>query len=241
MADPLPPLLTYCEGGDLEAAKAELQAGDVKKLLKLRDPDRRTPLHRACAAGHEELAVFLIAQGANVNVEDHLEDEESWTPLHSCASRGAGALVAKLLEASADAEAQTSSGGAALHFAASKGHEEVLKQLVAAGADINCKDRNKGTPLLRAAGAGKFAALKILLEAQADVLCRDRAGENVFHIAINGQHLEMCELLFERDEAERLMIQENEDGKTAAQMLLDLQPIELRDKIKSIWKEKRGG
>eukprot|EP00913_Durusdinium_trenchii_P018531 g17413.t1 len=254
MADPLPPLLTYCEGGDLEAAKAELQAGDVKKLLKLRDPDRRTPLHRAWA---------------NVNVEDHLEDEESWTPLHSCASRGAGALVAKLLEASADAEAQTSSGGAALHFAASKGHEEVLKQLVAAGADINCKDRNKGqlgrgrgwrspasqghvshawsisakrhqladtpsggTPLLRAAGAGKFAALKILLEAQADVLCRDRAGENVFHIAINGQHLEMCELLFERDEAERLMIQENEDGKTAAQMLLDLQPIELRDKIK---------
>lgn len=52
------------------------------------------------------------------------QDEESWTPLHSCASRGAGALVAKLLEASADAEAQTSSGGAALHFAASKGHEE---------------------------------------------------------------------------------------------------------------------
>ena len=43
------------------------------------------------------------------------------------------------------------------------------------------------------------------------------------------------------DEAERLMIQENDDGKTAAQMLLDLQPIELRDKIKSIWKEKRGG
>lgn len=43
------------------------------------------------------------------------------------------------------------------------------------------------------------------------------------------------------DEAERLMIQENEEGKTAAQMLLDMQPMEVRDKIKSIWKEKRGG
>ncbi|CAK9114587.1 unnamed protein product [Durusdinium trenchii] len=264
MADPLPPLLTYCEGGDLEAAKAELQAttagctvpvddrrapkpfaGDVKKLLKLRDPDRR----QLGDGRSGELAVFLIAQGANVNVEDHLEDEESWTPLHSCASRGAGALVAKLLEASADAEAQTSSGGAALHFAASKGHEEagrwkwsipylygttspcisifatvdetrpvpceVLKQLVAAGyTGISLRTLRREELLFCAQ-----RALGSLLEAQADVLCRDRAGENVFHIAINGQHLEMCELLFERDEAERLMIQENEDGKTAAQQL----------------------
>ena len=37
------------------------------------------------------------------------------------------------------------------------------------------------------------------------------------------------------------MVQENEEGKTAAQMLLDMQPMEVRDKIKSIWKEKRGG
>lgn len=115
---------------------------------------------------------------------------------------------------------------------------------------MNGKDRNKGTPLLRAAGAGRLVAVKQLLAAQADVLCRDssqeplawatgRLGElrNVFHIAINNQHLEMCQVLFERpstcdrspfvasgDESERLMVQENEEGKTAAQMLLELPP-----------------
>lgn len=240
MATPLDPVLLHAETGDLEALKVEVEKASpetLKKRLKCRDPDRRTALHRACANGHDQVVAYLISQGAAVEVED----DEAWTPLHSSASRGAAALVATLLAAKVDVEAATSSGATAMHFAASKGHEEVLRQLLAAGAQINSQDRNKGTPLLRAAGAGRFGAMKILLEAQADVLRRDKAGENVFHIAINSQNLEMCELLFERDEAERLMIQENDDGKTGAQMLLDLQPIELRDKIKSIWKEKRGG
>jgi len=232
-------LLVHAEAGELELLKGEIEkAGEgLKKRLKLRDPDRRTALHRASAAGHEQVVAYLIAQGAAVDVED----DESWTPLHSSASRGSSGVVAELVKASCDVDAATSSGATAVHFAASKGHEDILQQLVTAGAQVNSKDRNKGTPLLRAAGAGRFGAFKRLLEAQADVLCRDRAGENVYHIAINSQNLEMCELLFERDEAERLMIQENEEGKTAAQMLLDMQPMEVRDKIKSIWKEKRGG
>ena len=166
---------------------------------------------------------------------------EDWTPLHSAASRGSASLCTRLTEACADCDAATSSGATAMHFAASKGHDDVIRILVDAGAKVNCKDRSGGVALLRAAGAGRTQALKLLLEAQADIRCKDRVGENVFHIAINGHHTSICEILFERDEAEKLMGQENEDGKTATQMLLDLLPIETRDKIKSIWREKKGG
>ena len=167
---------------------------------------------------------------------------EDWTPLHSAASRGSVALCIMLVESRADCDATTSAGATAMHYAASKGHCEVLRALLEAGAKVNCKDkRSGGTPLLRAAGAGQSQALKLLLEAQADIRCKDRAGENVFHIAINGHHISICEMLFDRDEAEKLMKQDNEDGKTAAQMLLDLAPAETRDKIKSIWREKKGG
>ena len=148
-------------------------------------------------------------------------------------------LLAK--EARADCDAVTTSGATALHFAASKGHNDVLRTLIDAGAKVNCKDRSGGVPLLRAAGADQAQALILLLEAQADIRCKDRAGDNAFHIAINGHHTAICEVLFDRDEAEKLMKQENEDGNSPAEMLLNLAPVETRDKIKSIWREKKGG
>lgn len=64
-----------------------------------------------------------------------LQDDESWTPLHSSASRGSSGVVAELVKASCDVDAATSSGATAMHFAASKGHEDILQQLVTAGGD----------------------------------------------------------------------------------------------------------
>ncbi|CAE7250632.1 rplA [Symbiodinium sp. CCMP2456] len=238
LAMDLDPILTHAESGDLDAMKAVLADSDsVNKRLKLRDADKRTALHRACAAGHEQIVAHLLSHRANPNVED----EEEWTPLHSAASRGSASVATLLTEAGADCDATTSSGTSALHYAASKGHDEVIRILIGAGAKVNSKDRSGGFPLLRAAGAGRLQALKILLEAQADLRCKDKSGDNAFHVAINGHHTAICEILFDRDEAEKLMKQENEDGKTAAQMLLDLAPAETRDKIKSIWREKKGG
>eukprot|EP00439_Symbiodinium_sp_Y106_P062054 s1181_g9.t1 len=225
----LDPILTHAESGDLDAVKAILADSD--------SVNKRTALHRSCAAGHEQIVAHLLSHRANPNVED----EEEWTPLHSAASRGSASLATLLTEAGADCDATTSSGSSALHYAASKGHDEVIRVLIEAGAKVNAKDRSGGFPLLRAAGAGRLQALKLLLEAQADLKSKDKSGDNAFHVAINGHHTAICEILFDRDEAEKLMKQENEDGKTAAQMLLDLAPAETRDKIKSIWREKKGG
>ncbi|CAE8676898.1 unnamed protein product, partial [Polarella glacialis] len=136
------PLLKFAEEGDLAGVQRILgeasEADRLQKLKKLRDEDSRTALHRACAAGHKEVAAYLLSQGAVVNVED----DAGWTPLHSCASKGADVLLDLLLEAKADCDTATSTGSTALHFAASKGHQDALRSLLAAGAKRNPRDHN---------------------------------------------------------------------------------------------------
>merc|ERR1711924_333278 len=160
-----------------------------------------------------------------------------WTSLHSCASKGDAPLVELLLENRADPDAETSSKAAALHFAASKGHLEVLQALLANGAKKGPRDRGGGTPLLRAASAGRTETTRALLAARSDITARDNAGENAMHVAVNGHHVAICEMLMGCDQVEALMTRENEDGKTPAMLINDMQPIEVRDTLKGLWRE----
>eukprot|EP00929_Paragymnodinium_shiwhaense_P052875 TRINITY_DN26475_c0_g1_i1.p1 TRINITY_DN26475_c0_g1~~TRINITY_DN26475_c0_g1_i1.p1 ORF type:complete len:248 (-),score=86.46 TRINITY_DN26475_c0_g1_i1:131-874(-) len=239
VAKPVDPVLAHAESGDVDALRQELEAaetaGELPKKLRLRDQDRRTALHRACSGGHREAAALLIAKGAKVDVED----EEEWTPLHSSASRGDAGLVDALLNAKADANGTTSAGATALHFCASKGHTDVIDLLLGSGADKNARDKRGGTPFLRAAGAGRTKVMQQLLSAKADPSVKDKGGENCMHVAINGQHVEACSILFELDSAKALMSVENQDGKTAAQLLLEMLPLEVRDTLKSVWRDKQ--
>lgn len=59
MADPLPPLLTYCEGGDLEAAKAELQATTAGCTVPV--DDRRAPKPFVWIRGWNMFELFLVS------------------------------------------------------------------------------------------------------------------------------------------------------------------------------------
>lgn len=236
MSNTLEPILLHAEAGDIDAIRA-IDEADLPKKLRKRDEDTRTALHIACAAGHKEVAEYLLSKGADVN----LEDEEGWSPLHSCASKGDAVLVGLLLDAKADPDAATSSKATSLHFAASKGHTEVLALLLNAGAKKNARDRHGGTPLLRAVSCGRERALKVLLEAKADVALKDSVGDNALHVAINGQHVNLCEALMGRDEAEAMMLQDNDEGKSPAKLILDMVPIGMRDTIKSIWRATHGG
>eukprot|EP00416_Gambierdiscus_australes_P045603 CAMPEP_0171097122 /NCGR_PEP_ID=MMETSP0766_2-20121228/47022_1 /TAXON_ID=439317 /ORGANISM="Gambierdiscus australes, Strain CAWD 149" /LENGTH=241 /DNA_ID=CAMNT_0011556265 /DNA_START=53 /DNA_END=781 /DNA_ORIENTATION=- len=236
LANAVEPLLIHAEAGDLEAIRL-LDESDLRKKLRKRDEDGRTSLHRACANGHQEIAEFLLSKGADPNVED----EEGWVPLHSCASKGDAALVDLLLTAKADANASTSSGSASLHFAASKGHVDVVQLLLNSGAKRNAQDKHGGTAVLRAASCGKAQVLKLLLDAKADVKAKDRLGDNVLHVAINGQHIAVCEILMGHAEAEAMIQEDNGEGKTPAELLFSLQPIEVRDTIRSVWRAAHGG
>merc|ERR1712151_695013 len=138
-------------------------------------------------------------------------------------------------------DAVTSSKTTPLQLASAKGHADVVGMLIAAKANPNLKDKHGGNALIRAAGAGRKGVLKLLLDAKANVKVKDAAGDNAFHAAINGQHVECCEILFAQDDAEAMMGRENEDRKTPTQLLLDMQPMEMRDTLKSVWRATHGG
>eukprot|EP00928_Gymnodinium_smaydae_P015918 TRINITY_DN15922_c0_g1_i1.p1 TRINITY_DN15922_c0_g1~~TRINITY_DN15922_c0_g1_i1.p1 ORF type:complete len:239 (+),score=57.28 TRINITY_DN15922_c0_g1_i1:86-802(+) len=232
----LDPVLTLASDGDVEGLRTLLaDTEQLPKRLRKKDEDQRTAVHRACAAGHQEVVALLIASGADVNCED----EEGWTPLHSSASRGDDAIVSMLLEAKANADEVTSSGASALHFAASKGHITTAQHLLQAGAKRNIRDKRGGTALLRAAGCGRDKMVSLLLEAKADIKAKDAVGDNAFHVAINSQNVDTCAVLMALDEAHELMTQENSDGVTPAKQLMDMQPLEVRDTIRSVWRDKQ--
>jgi len=230
------PILVAADAGDLAVFHAIPEA-EFPKKLRMKDEDKRSVLHHACAAGHLDVTTFLISKGADVN---HADDGD-WTPLHSCTSKGDLSTVEVLLESKADVDAVTSSKASALHLAASKGHADVLQALLASGANKNARDRSNGTPLLRAAAAGRVETTRLLLDASVDVTARDGAGDNAMHVAVNGQHVAICELLMGLEKAEALMTRENEDGKTPAHLVAEMVPIELRDTLKAIWHDKTQG
>lgn len=72
---------------------------EIKSMLKngtdINEKDDEfgaTPLHRAITRGHNEIALFLIEQGADTT----LQDKEGYTPLHYTAEYG-NIIVAKAI------------------------------------------------------------------------------------------------------------------------------------------------
>jgi ankyrin repeat protein len=108
----------------LIAAGAELDARD--KYVGL------TPLHRAAANGHTEIAKLLIAAGA----EPDARNSFGWTPLHAAASNGRTETAKLLIDAGAELDAMDNDGWTPLHAAALYGRTETVSLLIDAGADI---------------------------------------------------------------------------------------------------------
>ncbi len=146
------------------------QTGDVARLRALLDHNRSfatmpdeagcTPLHYTAWFGHLEAARYLLGIGADVAAisMDPLRNQ----PIHAAATSGHAALVAALLEAGADPNAEQSGQWTALHGAAEKGHVEVVRRLLAAGADAGRASASGATPLTLARGKGHAAVVELL-------------------------------------------------------------------------------
>lgn len=82
-------------------------------------------------------------------------------------------IVAKLIEAKADVNAQTRNGSTPLKGAAQVGDVKIIDMLVKAGADQNSEDDVGCTPLHEAASEGHSKAVEKLLELKADPNIRE--------------------------------------------------------------------
>jgi ankyrin repeat protein len=92
------------------------------------NPMRIQPLHAATAGRHREIALLLIAAGAELDGRQR----HGWTPLLAAADHGDGDVVAALLAAGADPSAANDDGLRPADAARAKGHAALADELDAA-------------------------------------------------------------------------------------------------------------
>ena len=139
---------------DLSEAAA---VGDAERIRALR-PDRAAlnafakdgffPLGLAAFFKRPEAVKALVELGADVRLASR---PAGFTPLHSAVADDEGVavneIVRVLLDAGADPNAQSASGGTPVHTAAFTGNIAVLEMLLAAGGDATIADKKDKTPL----------------------------------------------------------------------------------------------
>ncbi len=132
-----------------------------------------SPLAYCCSLCDEELAVRVVHEGQNVDINEPGTTAGAFTALHYAAEFSMCHLAAALIDAGSDLEARTEdmlvpSGGAvpggrtALHLAAAKGDTAMMKLLLTAGADVTAMDYDGNSPLFLATVEGRGTAVAML-------------------------------------------------------------------------------
>lgn len=98
-------------------------------------PDGFNPLQLACFFGHEEMALWLIEQGANVNAA--AKNKQAVAPIHATAANGNLTVLKALLAKGAAVDARQEGGFTALHEAANSGNIAMTQLLLEYGADTS--------------------------------------------------------------------------------------------------------
>ncbi|GJU06175.1 potassium channel SKOR, partial [Tanacetum coccineum] len=153
--------------GDLYQLKSLIRAGaDPKK----KDYDGRTPLHLAASKGYEDITLFLIQEGVELNVLDNFGN----TPLLEAIKSGHDKVASVLVKEGASLKIDDA--GCFLCSTVAKGDIDYIRRILSNGIDPNSKDFDFRTPLHVAASQGSYIIVKLLLEAGASVLSKDRWG-----------------------------------------------------------------
>jgi ankyrin repeat protein len=136
---------------------------DVKRWPEVLDEvglDGFTPLQLACFFGHEEIALWLINQGAKVNIVS--QNRQRISPIHAAAASGNLTILRSLLEHGADANARQQNDFTALHTAADSGDLSMIQLVLEHGAQTEAVTEDGRTPLDLAVAKGHDDAASLL-------------------------------------------------------------------------------
>ncbi len=156
------------------------------------------PLNGALHKGHEDIAIYLLEQGVNVNSADVRFQPSA---LYIAAEKGNPQMVRRLLKQGAlVVPCQSRKYRTALHIAAAEGHHEVVVVLlehVPLHEDqvikVNEVDQYDYTALHYAAKFGHLKIVKALINARADVFVKSYVSPLL--LAKSNKHLKVAQVL----------------------------------------------
>lgn len=157
--------------GDLNEVERLLQDGAD---INYKEPHRQgmSALAVASSQGNSVMALFLVASGADVN----LQNNSGETPLHFAVSANNLEIIQFLIENGADIQPQGDS--TPLLAAARRGYFEIVQFLVRNGADINRRDNNGNSALDLAYNRGHIQVISYLIDQNA-VQFTDRSIDRI--------------------------------------------------------------
>jgi ankyrin repeat protein len=146
--------------GAVERLSAILQAQPER--IDEQASDGFTPLCLAAYFGHLEIARYLLAQGADVNLQ--ASNAQKVAPLHAATSSNHAAIIDLLLDQDADVNAKQEQDITPLMQAAHHGDVALVRKFLDHGADPTARS-SEGKTALSFAEEQDFAELTALLQA----------------------------------------------------------------------------
>ncbi|XP_067278822.1 histone-lysine N-methyltransferase EHMT1 isoform X2 [Pseudorasbora parva] len=179
--------------GELQKVLLMLVDG-IDPNFKMESQNKRTPLHVAAEAGHQEVCHMLVQAGANLD----MCDEDQRTPLMEACENNHLDTVRYLLRAGAIVSQKDVEGSTCLHLAAKSGHFAIVQHLLSTGLiDINCQDDGGWTALIWATEYKHVDQVKLLLSKGADINIRDKEENICLHWAAFSGCVEIAEILLD--------------------------------------------
>ena len=180
--------------GDLAKVEALLKSNP--KLINDNPITNLPPLLMAIAHQHIEIAKFLLANNADVNIRGaHGFYFGAPSALHLAAHVGNYDEAKLLLEHHANINATNDFGQTPLHIAIHNDATNVVQLLLENKAEVNLKDNEGKTPLHIAAEWWRDQAVEWLITRHADVNAKDKTGQTPLHAAVQHGQVNIAKLL----------------------------------------------
>ncbi|TVP80227.1 MAG: hypothetical protein EA353_04380 [Puniceicoccaceae bacterium] len=138
-----------------------------------------SPLHQALLRRQSEIALVLIAAGADVSALDSSQR----TPVHLAVDRNLPELILPLAKAGAELNGLDAAGWTPLHWSGAKDQLETAQALIEAGADVHQLSERGGTILHEAASTGGEAVLRLYLAQGVDTTVVAADGRTALDVA----------------------------------------------------------